>query len=148
GLAGLDRHLVVSGVDVAMCDRHVCRTTRVDPIGITRVLWSVNNHAPSREPVTLPVIDVKIGAIAQLDFIKREVIAMRKDHDARAVLILVRMTCLLSQIPPGKMFPKDLFAAPAIDGAFAHHGRMRRMIAIDNGLAAVSAFGQSAADSG
>ena len=147
-MAGLDGDVVVAGVDETVSDGDVSRVAGIDAIGVARVLRRIDNDAPGGKSVSVGVRNMEVGRVTQGDAVEGEIVGVRKNQDARAVLILVFDLGFLREVPPGNVLAGEFLAAAAIDCAIAHHAGVGHVDAGDDRLAPVAGLIDDAAAAG
>src|ERR1019366_5199110 len=86
--ARFNGHVVIAGGDVAVRDGHIGGSAGVDAVGVPRTLpGCVDRHAPHRESVSAAVGHVEIAGVLHGDAVQGKIVAARKHHQARAILV-------------------------------------------------------------
>ena len=91
---------------------------------------------------------MEVGRVTQSDAVEGEIVRVRKNQNAWAVLILIFYLGFLGEIPPGYVLAGEFLTAAAIDYAIAHNCGVGDVDAGDDRLAAVTGLIDYAAASG
>lgn len=99
----------------------LCAVAGVDAICVAgEALRRVDLEAPDRKSVGMVKDDVEVRRVFQRDAIKREVVGIRGDNEARNLLPATGAR-LFGEISPGIFGAKHFFAAAAVDDAVTHY---------------------------
>ena len=75
-VTGFDSDIVVTGVDEAMSDGDVSGVTRIDAIGVARVLRRIDSDAPGGKSVSVGVRNMEVGGVTQAYAVEGEIVSV------------------------------------------------------------------------
>src|SRR5690348_9689343 len=125
-------------MDITVRNRNVGGRDGIYAVRIARCPRGRDLHAPGRESIGIPDIDVIPRRVAESDPVQREVLDVAQHDETRHLLIPVKHLALVRQLPPRGASAHDAVPAPAVDRSVAHDAAVADALPEQEGLASLA----------